>query len=288
MTGFTVLGGPVELPGQGSSTSAVWTHRLRDMACSLRALEQFPQMHIQYTLLRSCLDACKVSDLLRVSNYTLSHDKAEACTRLSMGTLQRLLGTALSDAQWLQASMPVRHGGLGISDATHSHLAARLACASDFVTRGPKILSLPAGVDLFPSDGYPVLTAAMGMLGSVAPLDGWSTGDRPFEATNPDWRKQSKWTDRLVKCSMDSLRMSVPARDNVRLHAQQSPHAGAWLAATPSAAMGTLLEGSEFRRAARWWLGMPQMPHEALGTQCPWCSALSTSLVTMLSAAAKT
>ena len=90
--GFTVLGAPVDKPGEGARTAAVWMSRLQDMARSLRALESFPQLHIQYTLLRACLDACKVTDLLRVSQYTLSHEKAEACTRLTRGTLQHILG----------------------------------------------------------------------------------------------------------------------------------------------------------------------------------------------------
>ena len=65
--GFKVLGAPLDPPGKGAQTAAVWLTRLQGMARLLRALEQFPQLHIQYTLLRACLDACKVTDLLRVS-----------------------------------------------------------------------------------------------------------------------------------------------------------------------------------------------------------------------------
>lgn len=272
-TGISVLGGPVDLPNKEGQTAAVWLHRLHDMARSLKALEDFPQLHIQYSLLRSCLDACKVSDLLRVSHFSKARPRVEACTRLCRATLQRILGTALTEAQWVQASMPIRHGGMGITDANFAHLPARLACASDFVTRGRSLMALPDAVSLLPKDAGILLSAAVGLLGNVAPLDSWMDGDRPFFASHADWCNQTKWTDRLVRTSVDALLASASARDKVRMTAQQSPHAGAWLAAYPSASQGTLFLSQEFRRAGRWWLGVAQVGSDAIGITCPKCSA---------------
>ncbi len=69
-SGIKVLGVPVTYPGTTVYADRVWDARVAKVHKTLQVLEHLPESHIQYTLLKYCLSACKVNDLLRAS---LSH-----------------------------------------------------------------------------------------------------------------------------------------------------------------------------------------------------------------------
>ena len=200
--------------------------------------------------------ACKVTDLLRVSPSMDVRDQAEACVRLNQGTLQRMLRHPLTDQQWVQATSPIRSGGLGFQDAVAAHLPARLALLVDFLTRAPTLLRLPADAPLQPRDLGAALVAATAILGPVAPLHGWVANPLTVRADEPTWKKQAWWTDRFVRHQADALLAGMSVRDRVRFSSQREPKAGCWLSAVPNAQEGTLIESSAFRPALKWWLGM--------------------------------
>lgn len=60
-SGVVVPGSPVVHPeSSGQFSRWVWRDRLRTMNATCAALSRLPQAHIQFTILRDCLDACKV------------------------------------------------------------------------------------------------------------------------------------------------------------------------------------------------------------------------------------
>ena len=69
-TGIKVLGIPVCCPDVGDGehdrfAKSVWSERVAQAVRAMKILERFPESHVQYTLLRQCLAACKVNHLMR-------------------------------------------------------------------------------------------------------------------------------------------------------------------------------------------------------------------------------
>ena len=64
-SGLLVLGIPVTHPEGAEFGEQAWEKRVSKTLHTIEILGHLPQSHIQYTLLRFCLSACKVNDLLR-------------------------------------------------------------------------------------------------------------------------------------------------------------------------------------------------------------------------------
>ena len=81
-----------------------------------------PQVEIQ--LLRSCQSICKLNHLIRTG---LSHMVSDQLSRFDLG-MQRSLcyitRSSISNLAWMQASLPIRLGGLGLRSAQSSAAAA--------------------------------------------------------------------------------------------------------------------------------------------------------------------
>ena len=73
--------------------------------------------HTQFVLLRSCQSLPKLSFILRTTDTSPFNDILQEFDRLVRGALSSILGAALTDLQWRQASLPVSMGGLGLRGA---------------------------------------------------------------------------------------------------------------------------------------------------------------------------
>ena len=80
-------------------------------------------------LLRSCLSAPKVLHILRCSPC-VSHPSLQLFGSLLRSALQRITDSDFSDSQWLQASLPVRDGGLEVRRVSSLALPVYLASAA--------------------------------------------------------------------------------------------------------------------------------------------------------------
>jgi len=88
--------------------------RLPDLA---RAVDRLATLGSQdaLILLRSSFSAPKVLHLLRcLSTPSVSHPSLDRFDSLLRSAIERTTNFDLSDTQWLQASLPVRDGGLGV------------------------------------------------------------------------------------------------------------------------------------------------------------------------------
>ena len=72
---ITVVGIPINYPGSHQQTSAVWDNTLHKLSDACTCLNTLGNPQVQYTILSSWLDACKVNQLLRSSN-TMALPKA--------------------------------------------------------------------------------------------------------------------------------------------------------------------------------------------------------------------
>ena len=102
-----------------------------------RAVERLSSIASQdaLILLRASFSAPKVLHLLRCLP-SVSHPSLQRSDALLKQAMQRITNSVLSDLQWIQASLPVRDGGLGVRRVSSLAPPAFLAsAASTFPTR---------------------------------------------------------------------------------------------------------------------------------------------------------
>ena len=272
-TGLRVLGVPVEHPAEeGTFTRALFGKAVDKLATMCARLTRLPATHVQYTLLRYCLDGCRLNFLTRCSSAAHIGALIQRADNILRQTLGDVLGTQLSDKQWDQAKLPQRHGGLGIGSPVDLATPGRLATMVDFVRRAQRVLLLDEAVPLVPPDFPLVVTTMLGCLGpEFSPLKGWNTAPDTVCRAEETHGRQHWWGERWHKARAKSLPAGLPARDQARVVLQQSQRGAAWLSICPSAGQGTELNNDECRLALRFWLGAPLLPPQWQGAPCPLC-----------------
>ena len=91
-------------------------------------------------LLKASFSAPKVLHLLRCSP-SVSHPSVERFDALLKQAIQRITNSVISDLQWIQASLPVTDGGLGVRRVSSLALPAFLASAASTLSLQDDILT---------------------------------------------------------------------------------------------------------------------------------------------------
>src|SRR6476469_738151 len=154
----------------------------------------------------------------------------------------QILNVDLKDNQWIQATLPVKQGALGIRRTTQVAPSAFLTSAAGVKDLCSSILS---GSRTFTPDG--TIDAALSLWKSCGCL----TPPLDCEA-----RVQKCWDQQLVKSTAESLLSTTTDNyDKARLLASQAPHAGDWLNAPPISSVGLRLSNEALRVAVGLRLG---------------------------------
>ena len=149
---------------------------------------------------------------------------------------------SLEDDQWLQATLPVKSGGLGIRRAHQIAPSAYLASASGTAALVSTIL--PDRLQTVFDQYTPQALAAWTALGGSTPPSGDSASS------------QRAWDQEIVQKPTDHLLAAAPDDYNrARLMAVSSPHSGDWLNAPPITAIGLRMTNEAIRVAAGLRLG---------------------------------
>ena len=218
-TGIRALGVPVCHPGNLSDSDFAhdtWRKRVDAVQRMCDALGEIPEAHIQFTLLRMCLSAAKVMDLLRAAPFLQAGVECARFSALLRNTLGAILGAPVSDQQWAQATLAIRHGGLGILDPTSQRLAARIAGIVDFSRRGAEVLQLQSATAHLPGDWPVCLTRALLSLGNIQPLTAWQADPSLLSTADQVHRAQSWWAERIHLQVKAHLGTTLPDQEAVR------------------------------------------------------------------------
>jgi hypothetical protein len=260
---------------------AVWADRVDRVVETCSALTDHPESHVQFTLLRSCLSASKVTDLLRASPFQQAPGECARLSQTLRDTFGSIQGSPVTDLQWAQVTLPIRCGGLGIGDPSVIRLPARMAGILDYGRRSCSTLGLLPSLCSLPGDWPQVLLRAAGPLGQVQPVQAWLHNPAAVvPQIDPTHGRQSWWADLMYKSIHTKLQGALSGADSVRFACQSLPHAMAWAAVTPAVAKGTLISAGDFRNLLRFHLGVklfsppldaPSLPAYAL-PRCPRCS----------------
>ncbi|XP_063368267.1 uncharacterized protein LOC134656640 [Cydia amplana] len=206
---------------------------------SNRLLEISP--HYAITILKFCLFVPKLTYAIRCSPIWKFGNIILPLDDLIKSTLESILNIQLSDHSWTQASLPIRHGGLGIRKISSVALPAFLSSVHSSASLIGKILKgLPSNYE----------TAGLDEAKKA-----WSTAcpSKDFP-THPNC--QRSWDDIMCQISVDSLLNRSTGRERARLLASASKESGEWLRAYSSPNTGTFLTPDTLRIATCLRLGV--------------------------------
>ena len=143
--GIPVLGTPIDPPTLAddpmlgstthpniSHTDAVWQSTVDKAGILLHRLRLLPEGQLQHLLLRHCLDACMINNLLRTTSLSSGSQAVAAFSDKLRHILEDIIGDSLTANAWLQATLPISKGGMGIRDPLQVRPAARVAALVAF------------------------------------------------------------------------------------------------------------------------------------------------------------
>ena len=206
------------------------------------------EAHYALVLLRCSFSAPKIQYLLRCSPCVGHASLGEFDSLLRAG-ISRITNSNLSDSQWLQASLPVRNGGLGVRRVSSLALSAFLASAAGTLILQDQVL---LGSNSAPDSFVTVFQSV------------WTdTYSQPLP-DQPASSKQSTWDERAIQADIDTAWNSAADNYNrARLTAVSAPHSGDWLHVRPISACGLKLDNEAIRVAVGLRLGVSLChPHD--------------------------
>ena len=279
--GITALGVPIDAPkgspGRDPSKApecwSVWGKAVGETTLLLERLRAYPEGQVRHAILRYCLDACRVVHLLRSTEHEEAGEHPAVLRARLQEAVQDLLGMGISESTWEQVCLPIRLGGLGISDPHVVQPAARVAALLNLGKNGTSAVGVPADVLCTPApDLQGTLRELQVQLGpNMEPLASWLSGTLPISSATDEHTTQKWWAEKVADVQSQRLDTVGSARDRSRRACQQGPVATGWLQALPNKALRTEIPDTEFRLLLRWWLGLPILPVGVTLPGCPLC-----------------
>ena len=194
--------------------------------------------HDALLLLRHSLAIPKLLYSLRSAPCFLS-----PCLKTYDVELRRIMGSITNisldaGSSWIQASLPVREGCLGIQSAVQLAPSAFLVSAAGSSDLAHEIL--PPHFQASPLPHWDVA------------ISEWSSGHDHLPPTGNDSFLQRAWDAPRVSAVADSLLNSAPdAISRVRLLATSTKESGAWLHALPISSLGLQMDDNAYQSGSR-------------------------------------
>ena len=198
--------------------------------------------HDALVILKSALSTPKLLYTLRTSPCS-DHPELEHFDALLRSGLSSIVNISISDVNWIQSSLPVSDGGLGIRSAALLAPSAFLASAAGTKDLQSKILQFTT-VEADPWIAHTVQV--------------WTERYSAAEPLAEVAHLQRSWDRASIKHASEILFDNASTdRDRARLIAVSSPHSGDWLHALPVSSCGLRLDDEAIRVAIGLRLGTP-------------------------------
>jgi hypothetical protein len=222
-----------------SITSLINEHLHTHQAYSDRLLKI--SAHMALVIIKFCLFVPKFTYILRCSPIWKFPHLIEPLDTALKSTLSSILNIHLDSRAWTQASLPIRHGGLGIRQVISVALPAFLSSSYSTQDLATKIFS-PA------SDNVTIACLNEAKDAWVQACPGSSL---PFSP-----KSQKLWDEPLCQSTLKELiNTAQNTAERARLLAVAEPEAGLWLHTLPSPNIGTLLDRTTLSLATGLRLG---------------------------------
>jgi hypothetical protein len=231
----TLLGAPL-FPGP--ALDRAWSDRCAELTRAINRLQLIGSQE-SLLLLRTSFSSPKVLHLLRCSPC-VSHPDLLTFDSLLRAAVEHITNSSLTDTQWLQASLPVKDGGLGVRRVSSLALPAFLSSAASTLTLQTAILtncSLPDYV--FLQQYLTLWSSSFGQLPESLPL------------------KQVFWDRPGVELDHALVESALTnSYQRASFHAAAARHSGDWLFALPISSCGLKLDDEAVRVAVGLRLGL--------------------------------
>ena len=255
-TGFVLLGSPIGPPSFCEMMAMKRVQKIQDLLSKLPDLQD---SHMESGILRSCLAFPKISFTLRCCPPNYIQEAVVAFDNLIEDAVSDLVGGHLPAWSWLKATLPVSLGGLGLRRAS---LYAPAAYTSSFVQSKPLVAKILGKMPSLPEHFSSVLSH---LAGAAARPD-WAT----LENIDVPLRQRSLSRAIDLAC-FEKLCCDAPdSRSKALALCSSTRHAGDWLNAIPSKALGLHLHDLEFRSCLQYWLGLSLVEEHS---KCPVCQS---------------
>ncbi len=232
-----LLGAPLF---SGPRMDSILSKKVQDLERACVRLSKL-QAHDALVILRNAISAPKLTFLLRTSPCFGNHalDEFDSCQRRA---LCALANCELTDSAWLQATVPVGRGGLGLVGVAALAPSAFLASATATSSLQSSLLSSSnAREDALVAEALAFWMTFGPRVAPVAPLDARQSG----------WH--AAWLGETI-ASLSTL-FSADSHQSARWLACQAPHSGDWLHALPITSIGLRLDDEAIRLAVGLRLG---------------------------------
>ncbi len=196
------------------------------------------QSHYAYFILKNCLAIPKLVYLLRCTPLWKYQNLLHEMDIQMKSALETLVNVQMNTDQWIQSSLPVNFGGLGIRSLLEISLPAYLASVN-----GVKdIVSTLINIQDYDSE-IPFYAEALSI---------WSDINNGALPENP--KSQFSWDQINIKRIVSELNFPNPV-EQFRFQLLQNKMSGAWLNAIPSPNIGTFLNDDVIRTCIGLRLG---------------------------------
>ena len=210
--------------------------------------------HSAYFLLKHSFSTPRIVYFLRCCPTWLQPQLLKEYDAILKSLLEKITNNALNETSWMQSSLPVKLGGLGIQHAVNLSVSSFLASFHSTLPIISAIINIDPSTDPFASEGLQLWKDQAGIDPPPFPLN----------------RSQRSWNLPLYqKISEFILSAASSYEDKARILASREKESGHWLNAVPSPQLGTHLDNDSFRISCAIRLGSPIcQPHK-----CNSCSA---------------
>ena len=219
---MTLLGAPISRP----ALDKVLLKKVDDLDRAISRLN-YLQAHNALALLQNILSMPHLLYTLRASDCH-DHPLLTRFDTILREGLSLILNVDFDDTQWLQATFPVRHGGIGLRTASKLATSAFLASAASTEALQQAILP-PSHSNIADKTRNSAADACTSLSSSEPP-------ESCFQYI------QKAWNGPVVKSMMDRIALTANSDvDHARLKAATAPHSGEWLHAPLISSVGLKL-----------------------------------------------
>ena len=213
-----------------------------------------------YNLFRYCFSYPKLVHILRT---VPPHISSKALIPLSLeyrGLIESLVGSSISDSAFIQCTLGVNVGGLGLRNPVEHAYAGYLASINKCAPHVEKLLRRPCLVKKFWNSAEIALNALNALILSQDRI--------PLAMIKSNTIKQFEISARIDKKDLTKLYSEAPLIDTLRLRSLQDPHSSDWLSVIPNPKLGLSFSPNEFRKALKLRLGVDVVEKSF---SCPSC-----------------